>query len=394
VPRVLHVVPTDRITWLLLRRRLTRLAAAGCEIHVACGRAPDSGAADGVDYEAGLTALGFHLHYLPFEREIAPITDARCAIALFAEVRRGGYDIVHTHNPKAGLLGPPVAQLAGAPHVLHTVHGFLFHDHIAGLHRVAALAAERWTAGWSDHLLFQSEEDLEFARFHRFKCDERLHLVGNGVDEDYFDPDVDPEAGARIRAGYGWGTDAFVVGTVGRVVREKGFLEYFDMAGRIARSVPSARFLIVGIFEPEQSDAVDPFALARAHGIEDRCHITRGREDMPALYAAMDVFVLGSHREGLSKSLLEATAMARPTVTCDIRGCREIVVDGDTGLLAPVRDAAALTESVLALQQDESRRRRMGAAGRQRILALYTESVVAQRVLDVYGALAPAPARR
>ena len=86
--------------------------------------------------------------------------------------------------------------------------------------------------------------------------------------------------------------------------------------------------------------------------------------------------------------------MARPTVTCDIRGCREIVVDGDTGLLAPVRDAAALTESVLALQQDESRRRRMGAAGRQRILALYTESVVAQRVLDVYGALAPAPARR
>ena len=115
---------------------------------------------------------------------------------------------------------------------------------------------------------------------------------------------------------------------------------------------------------------------------------------MPALYAAMDVFVLGSHREGLSKSLLEATAMARPTVTCDIRGCREIVVDGDTGLLAPVRDAAALTESVLALQQDESRRRRMGAAGRQRILALYTESIVAQRVLDVYGALAPAPPRR
>ena len=153
------------------------------------------------------------------------------------------------------------------------------------------------------------------------------------------------------------------------MVREKGFREYFDMAGRIARSVPSARFLIVGIFEPEQSGAVDPFALARAHGIEDRCHITRGRDDMPALYAAMDVFVLGSHREGLSKSLLEATAMARPTVTCDIRGCREIVVDGDKGLLAPVRDAAAPAEPVLAVQPDESRRRSAGAAWRERVLA-------------------------
>ena len=85
---------------------------------------------------------------------------------------------------------------------------------------------------------------------------------------------------------------------------------------------------VFGLFEPEQSDAVDPFALARAHGIEDRCQITQGRGDLPALYAAMDVFVMPSHREGLSKSLLEATAMARPTVACDIRGCREVVIDG------------------------------------------------------------------
>ena len=217
--------------------------------------------------------------------------------------------------------------------------------------------------------------------------------MGNGVDEHYFDPDADPQAGARTRAGFGWGADDFVVGTVGRVVREKGFLEYFDMAGRLARSVPSARFLIVGLFEPEQSDAVDPFALARAHGIEDRCQITQGRGDLPALYAAMDVFVMPSHREGLSKSLLEATAMARPTVACDIRGCREVVIDGDTGLLAPVRDAVALTESVSVLQRDEVRRRRMGVAGRQRLLGLYTESGVAQRVLDVYGALASLPTR-
>jgi len=387
VPRVAHVVPTDRIAWLLLRRRLTRLAAAGCEIHVLCGRAPDSGAVGGVDYEAGLAELGLHPHYLPFEREISPWTDARCAAALYGEVRRGRYDIIHSHNPKGGLLGPPVAQLAGAPHVLHTVHGFLFHDRISGLHRLAALAAERWTAGWCDHLLFQSAEDLDYARAHRFKSRGRLHLVGNGVDEAYFDPATDPGARARIRSGLGWTPDDLVIGTVGRVVREKGYLEFFAMAERIARSEPRARFLVVGLFEPEQSDAVDPFALARSHGIDDRCHILQGRDDMPALYAAMDVFVLASHREGLSKSLLEATAMARAAVTCDIRGCREIVIDGSSGMLVPVHDPEALAESVMNLLRDESLRTRIGAAGRQRIVAGYTESSVAQRVMDIYTAL-------
>jgi len=174
---------------------------------------------------------------------------------------------------------------------------------------------------------------------------------------------------------------------VGRVVREKGYLEFFAMAERIARSEPRARFLVVGLFEPEQSDAVDPFALARSHGIDDRCHILQGRDDMPALYAAMDVFVLASHREGLSKSLLEATAMARAAVTCDIRGCREIVIDGSSGMLVPVHDPEALAESVMNLLRDESLRTRIGAAGRQRIVAGYTESSVAQRVMDIYTAL-------
>ncbi len=387
MPRIAHVVPTDRIAWLLLRRRLVRLAAAGCEVHVLCGRAPDSGAADGVDYEAGFSALGLQVHYLPFEREISPWTDVRCAAALYAEIRRGGYDIVHSHNPKGGLLGPPMAQFAGAPHVLHTVHGFLFHDRIKGLHRLAALAAERWTAGWCDHLLFQSEEDLDFARSHHFKVARRLHLVGNGVDETYFDPAADGSAGERIRTGLGWTPDDLVIGTVGRVVREKGYLEFFEMAGQIARTEPRARFLVVGLFEPEQSDALDPFALAKAHGIDDRCHILQGRDDMPALYAAMDLFVLASHREGLSKSLLEATAMATAVVTCDIRGCREIVIDGATGRLVPVRDSAALAESVAALLHDDALRRCMGAAGRERIVERYTETRVAQRVLDLYTAL-------
>jgi glycosyltransferase involved in cell wall biosynthesis len=276
-----------------------------------------------------------------------------------------------------------VARLGGAPHVLHTVHGFLFHDRIGGLHRAAALAAERWTARWCDHLLFQVEEDLVFAREHGFKAADRLHLVGNGVDPARFDPHLDPDAGQRKRGELGWGTKDLVVGTVGRVVEEKGYLEFFDMAGRLARQRDDVRFLVVGLFEPEQSDAVDPQALVRQHGIADRCVILQGRDDMAELYAAMDVFVLASHREGLSRSLLEATAMARPAVVSDIRGSREIVVDGLTGRLTPVRDAQGLAETVGGLLADVGRRQ-MGEAGRARVLERYTEDRVARNVSDCY----------
>jgi glycosyltransferase involved in cell wall biosynthesis len=382
--RVAHIVPTDRICWLLLRRRLTYLMAAGCEIHLLCGRAPDSGAADGVDYESGLEEIGIKLTYLPFEREISPWSDARTSAALYSTLRRGNYDIVHTHNPKAGLLGPPIAQLAGVRQVVHTVHGFLFHDRTKGLYHAAALTAERWTAFWSDHLLFQSEEDLTYATAHRFKEEDRLHLLGNGVDTSYFDPAANPHARAQKRHELGWSDEDLVVGTVGRVVEEKGYLEFFDMAGRLARINDRVRFLVVGLFEPEQSDAVDPYALARDHGVEDRCQILQGRSDMPALYAAMDVFVLASHREGLSKSLLEATAMSRAAVTCDIRGCREIVVEGQTGLLVPMRDAAALQVAVSTLLKDKNLRESLGAAGRRRVIEHYTELIVAERLLEIY----------
>lgn len=385
--RVAHVVPTDRITHLLLRHRLRHLVDAGYDIDILCGHAPDSQQGDdgpGVDYEARLTDMGLRVRYLPFEREISPWTDSRCVWAMFRAIRSGGYDIVHSHNPKGGLLGPPVAQMARAPHVLHTVHGFLFHDNTSGLYRAAALAAERWTARWSDHLLFQSEEDIDFARRHGFKPDERLHLVGNGVDESRFDPEAAVEGARRRRQELGWDEGHVVVGIVGRVVEEKGYLEFFDMAGRLARADERVRFLVVGLFEPEQSDAVDPYELARQHGLAERCHILQGRDDMPELYATMDVFVLPSHREGLSRSLLEAMAMARPVVTCDIRGCRELVVDGEGGLLTPLRDVEALTAAVNGLVSDRERRLRMGVASRARLLDRYTESAVAGRVVQVY----------
>jgi len=379
--RVAHIVPTDRIAHYLLRARLGRLRQAGYDTTVLCGRAPTEGERD---YTESLRSVGIEVIEVPFAREIAPLTDCRCARALCAAARRGGYDIVHSHNPKGGLLGPMATRLARGPAAVHTVHGFLFNESSRPLRRAAAMAAERWTAAWCDHLLFQSAEDHEYARQHRFKPAGRLHLIGNGVDEARFDPDLYPAGRQSRRAELGLGAEDLVVGMVGRLVREKGFEEYFAMAGEVARTHPRAHFLVVAIAEPEQSDAVDADALVRRHGLGGRCRVLEQRSDMPELYLAMDLAVLPSYREGIPRALMEASCMGLPVVATDIRGCREVVAHEETGLLYALGDQPAFLEAVERLLVSHELRARLGGAGRRRILEHFTEAITADRVVACY----------
>ena len=376
IARVAHVVPTDRIAYLLLRARLLRLQEAGFEVSVVCG---DAG------YGERLAACGLRVLHIPFAREIAPWTDLRCLSALRRTLRRERFDIAHSHNPKGTLLGPLAARLAGVPLVVHTVHGFLFNENSRGVHRLAAVGAERWCARWCDHLLFQSAEDHEYAGRCRFKEPERLHLIGNGIDERRFDRDRHPEGRQAKRRELGLDDDHLVVGMVARLVREKGYEEFFAMAGRIAREFRQVRFLIVGITEKEdQSDAIDPRRLMAEHGVEERCVLLEQRSDMPELYLCMDVAVLPSYREGIPRALLEAGAMGVAMAASAIRGCREVIVGGETGVLFGLKDVDDFAEKVRSLLGDEKLRRRLGEAGRARILANYTEGLTTERLVACY----------
>ena len=167
-------------------------------------------------------------------------------------------------------------------------------------------------------------------------------------------------------------------------MREKGYLEYFEMAGRIAREFPQARFLVVGITEPDQSDAVDPRTLMAAQRIEDRCIVLEQRRDMPELYLCMDVAVLPSHREGIPRALLEAAAMGVPIAASDIRGCREVIEDGRTGRLFPLGDVEAFVQVVRSLLRDPAARDQLGEAGRQRVLQDYTEGRTTAQLIACY----------
>ena len=394
-PRVAHIIPTDRIAYYMQRVRLQFLRRAGFEVTVICGQSRTGLPANGssgtkgaetatISYGEELERCGLEVVYIPFAREIAPLVDLRCAAQMLTQIRGGEFDIIHSHNPKGGLLTPPVAQLAGARAVIHTVHGFLFNDNTHGLHHALALAAERWTASWCDHLLFQSEEDFDFARHHGFKREEQLHLIGNGIDEERFSPQKYPGARERLRLEFGWDSTHLVVGAVGRLVAEKGFFEFFAMAERLAADFPEVRFLVVGISEEDQSDALNPRSLIERHGLSGRCVVLERRRDMPELYLAMDLLIHPSHREGLSRALLEASGMGTAIVAGDIRGSREVIEDGVTGLLAPTKDVPAFVAAAKRLLADPALREVVGGRARQRVLEQFTEARTAARITRCY----------
>jgi glycosyltransferase involved in cell wall biosynthesis/ribosomal protein S18 acetylase RimI-like enzyme len=379
--KVAHLTTTDLTLRYLLLGQLRRLAAEGHQVTGISAPGP---------HAAALEAAG--IRFVPWRnatRAWDPVADARALAELVALLRRERFDLVHTHNPKPGVLGRVAARLAGVPLVVNTVHG-LYATPEDRLGKRAAVLGLEWLAGrCSDLELYQSEEDLRWARRLRLARRGRSHLLGNGTDLGRFDPALVPaERAAALRRELGLPADALVVGAVGRLVAEKGYRELFAAARAVRRADPRVRFVAVGAPDLDKADAIDQAELARAAG---DVLVTGWRDDVRDLLAVMDVFVLASWREGMPRSAIEAAAMGRAMVLTDIRGCREVARHDREALLVPPRDPDALAGAISRLAVDPALRQRLGAAARDRALERFSEAKVADRVVEHYRRLAGTP---
>ena len=375
--RVAHLTTTDLTLRYLLLGQLRRLAAEGYQVTGISAPGPNG---------AALEAEG--IRFVPWRnatRAWNPVADVKALAELVALLRRERFDLVHTHNPKPGVLGRVAARAAGVPLVVNTVHGLYATPEDRLRKRAAVLGAE-WLAGrCSDLELYQSEEDLRWAARLRLSRKGRSHLLGNGTDVGHFDPArVPPERAAALRRELGIPADAVVVGAVGRLVAEKGYRELFAAARTVRGADPRVRFLAVGAPDLEKADAIGEAELAAAAG---DVVVTGWRDDVRDLLAVMDVFVLASWREGMPRSAIEAAAMGRAMVLTDIRGCREVARHDREALLVPPRDPDALAEAVARLTADPALRDRLGSAARARALERFDEAQVAERVIGHYQAL-------
>jgi glycosyltransferase involved in cell wall biosynthesis/ribosomal protein S18 acetylase RimI-like enzyme len=374
---VAHLTTTDLTLRYLLLGQLRRLAAEGYEVTGISAPGP---------HAAELGAAGIrHLPWRNATRAWNLRADLRAAAELWSLLRRERFDLVHTHNPKPGVIGRVAARLAGVPVVVNTVHGLYATPEDRFGKRAAVLGLE-WLAGRCSQLeLYQSEEDLRWARRLRLPRAGRSALLGNGTDLGRFDPAlVGPERVAELRRELGLPPDALVVGMVGRLVVEKGCRELFAAARAVRQADPRVRFLAIGEPDLDKADAITEAELEGAAG--DVC-FAGWRDDVRDLLAAMDVFVLASWREGMPRSAIEAAAMGRPLVLTDIRGCREVARHDREALLVPPRDPQALAAAILRLADDPALRQRLAAAARARALERFSEAAVADRVVGHYRAL-------
>jgi lipopolysaccharide/colanic/teichoic acid biosynthesis glycosyltransferase len=377
-PRVVHVTTVDMSVRHLLLNQLLWLREAGFD--VAAVSAP------GPDLEPVVRA-GVPHFAVPFTRRMAPVADLRAFLALWRLFRRRNFHIVHTHQVKAALFAQLAARLAGVPLVVNTVHGFYFHDHTPRMKRRAWVLLERALARLSHALLSQNREDVATAVREGICEPEKIEHIGNGIDVRRFDPAaLDPARLEALRRELGLTTDDLVVGFVGRLVVEKGVLELFDAIRMLKDRFPRIRLVMVGPVDSARADAIRP-ATAASYGIAAHTIFTGYRHEVPELYALMNICVLPSHREGMPRSPMEAAAMGIPCVATAIRGCREVVRNGETGLLIPVGNATALADGIAHILGDQPAALRMGARARQVARESFDERLVFERVKHAYDRL-------
>ena len=385
-PRLIHVTTADISLSLLLGPQLRAFSDAGYEVIGASAPGP---------FTEELESWGIeHRPLKHATRSMAPHKDAGAMGELYRLFRELRPEIVHTHNPKPGLYGRIAARAARVPVVVNTVHGLYALPEDRFAKRSVVYSLERLASMCSDAELIQNPEDI--ATLLKIGVpSKKIRLLGNGVDLTRFKPltdgvresfegtvDTQPETGGqslrdKLRGELGVGASTVLCGVVGRLVWEKGYREVFEAAESIKRLGIDAVFVVVGPRDPEKSDGVDERAIAAAEASGVR--FLGMRSDVESLYAAMDLYVLASYREGFPRSAMEAAASGLPVIATDIRGCRQVVDQGLTGLLVPARDAQALTSAILEIVKDPIKRSEMG----MRAVAKARAEFDHQRVIDI-----------
>jgi glycosyltransferase involved in cell wall biosynthesis len=344
--------------------------------------------ADGPELPAVRANEGCRHVIVPFTRAITPLQDLRCLWQLIRLMWRLRPDIVHTHTPKAGLLGMLAARLTGVPVRIHTIGGLPFMT-ARGNRRRLLMAMERLTYWGAQHVWPNSPSLLAYIRELRLCPERKLAMIGagstNGIDLTRFSPGaVSEQRRIAARAEIDHAADCTYLLAIGRVVRDKGIPELVRAFAQLHADQPSLRLVLVGPLEKERAaEALPPETLDMIESHPAIRHVP-WTEDVPAFLAAADVLVHASHREGFPNVLLQAGAMECPIVCSVIPGNVDIVTNGATGLTFPVGDEAALRAALQATLADPAAARDRAMRLRQEIVQRYDRRVIHRLLLERY----------
>lgn len=317
---------------------------------------------------------------VPMERHISLFRDLKALIKMIGVFRREKPTMVHSMTPKAGMLCMVAGWLTRVPVRVHTFTGLVWPTS-TGLKRKILMLTDRITCGCATHVIPEGEgvkSDLLTGRITK----KPLKVLGfgnvKGIDlAKYVITDALKAKSEKLCS------DKFTFLFVGRVVRDKGINELVQAFNKLSDAV-DARLLLVGPYE----DALDPISEQSRELIEKNPAIeslgVKYGDELLSYYAASDCFVFPSYREGFPNTVIEAGAMNLPSIVTDINGSREIIINGENGVIVPSQNADALYDAMLNMVNNQEERERMAGNARKMIADRFEQSFVRKCLYDFY----------
>ena len=323
-----------------------------------------------------------NLNVITFKNLVQPLHPAKDALAtlsLASFMKKNPYHIVHTHNSKAGFVGRLSAKLAGVPVIVHTVHGFSFHDKEPRWRQGLFRNAERLASHWCDCLIFISQPLVDWALKERVADPKKMVKIYSGIELERFTP-VPEEEKKRLRKQWGLGEQDAVVGIVSKLWEGKGHVLLIEAFREIRRRKRDAKLLVVG----EGYLLKDLKNLVDQYGLNDAVVFTGFQSEVASILATFDVAVLPSLFEGMGRVLVEAMAMEKPVVASRVGGIPDLVEHGVNGYLVSPGDTKGLEQAIWTILDDPSLARRMGNEGRKRISNQFSAATMVHSIERVY----------
>ena len=356
---------------------------------------------DKEDLERVGQELGVKTKAIEMTRKITPIQDLKSLWHMYCYFKKEKPDIVHTHTPKAGLIGMIAAKLAGIKVRLHTVAGLPLME-TSGVKRRVLNLVEKLTYGCATKVYPNSYGLKDFILKEKFCPPHKLKVIGNGstngIDTAYFNPALfSPQQNRELRQRWHWKEDDFVWIFVGRLVKDKGInelvaafrqlTEEFNDSENKNSTVDNIRnrapkLLLVGPLESE----LDPLLPETLREMEHNKNIlTVGyQKDVRPYLAAADALIVPSYREGFPNVVMQAGAMELPSIVTNINGCNEIIKNNENGMIISVKNKDQIYNAILKLMANLILYNKLKSEAREYIVQHYDQKLIWNAILAEY----------
>jgi glycosyltransferase involved in cell wall biosynthesis len=327
-------------------------------------------------------------------RSINPAGDYFAYQKLKKLIRSYKPDVVHTHAAKPGALGRLAASACGVPAIVHTFHGHVFHSYFNSAKSKFFINTERFLAKRTDAIIaISGQQKKELVMDFRIAPDQKFRVIPLGFDLDRFQNDQ-VEKRAKFRTEFGLQDDEIAIGIIGRLVPVKNhylFLKAFNHV--LKHTSKKIKAFIIGDGETRQdlqnlaADVGIQFSTERDPEHRHPLVFTSWRSDIDTINAGLDIVCLTSFNEGTPVSLIEAQAANKPVISTRVGGIADVVLEGNTALLAEVQNTDLFSQHLLNVVEDDELRRRLGASSHDHVINRFSYQRLVKDMSELYSEL-------